>query len=48
MTRHDLPAGMIRAASISGPHEGYMPGFGNEATDQNGLPMKNWWVFLFY
>ena len=25
-----------------------MPGFGNEATDQNGLPMKNWWVFLFY
>ena len=30
MTTHDLPRGMIRAASIAGPHEGYMPGFGND------------------
>ncbi len=30
MTAHDLPQGMIRAASPGGPHEGYMPGFGND------------------
>ncbi|MCX8507719.1 MAG: homogentisate 1,2-dioxygenase, partial [Rhodobacteraceae bacterium] len=30
MTHHDLPKGMIRAASLAGPHEGYMPGFGND------------------
>ncbi|WEF24774.1 homogentisate 1,2-dioxygenase [Paracoccus sp. S3-43] len=30
MTRHDLPQGMIRAAATTGPHEGYMPGFGND------------------
>ncbi len=30
MTSHSLPKGMIRAASVAGPHEGYMPGFGND------------------
>ncbi|TMV82711.1 homogentisate 1,2-dioxygenase [Thioclava sp. BHET1] len=30
MTTHDLPRGMIRAASAPGPHQGYMPGFGND------------------
>lgn len=30
MTSLSLPQGMIRAASIAGPHEGYMPGFGND------------------
>ena len=30
MTVHDLPKGMIRAAIATGPHEGYMPGFGND------------------
>ncbi|MGR3376556.1 homogentisate 1,2-dioxygenase [Salipiger abyssi] len=30
MSRHDLPEGMIRAPGIAGPHEGYMPGFGND------------------
>jgi homogentisate 1,2-dioxygenase len=30
MTSHSLPKGMIRATSIAGPHEGYMPGFGND------------------
>ena len=30
MTRHDLPAGMIRATDTTGTHEGYMPGFGND------------------
>ena len=30
MTTQSLPRGMIRAASIPGPHEGYMPGFGND------------------
>ncbi|MFN3936295.1 MAG: homogentisate 1,2-dioxygenase [Gemmobacter sp.] len=30
MTTHTLPKGMIRAPSHSGPHEGYMPGFGND------------------
>lgn len=30
MTTHDLPLGMIRAPGTSGPHEGYMPGFGND------------------
>jgi len=30
MTRHDLPQGMVRAPSHTGPHEGYMPGWGND------------------
>lgn len=30
MTDLSLPRGMIRAPSVSGPHEGYMPGFGND------------------
>ena len=30
MNTHALPRGMVRAASIPGPHEGYMPGFGND------------------
>jgi homogentisate 1,2-dioxygenase len=30
MTSHSLPAGMVRAVSHIGPHEGYMPGFGND------------------
>ena len=30
MTVHDLPEGMIRAAVTTGPHAGYMPGFGND------------------
>ncbi|WJS86849.1 homogentisate 1,2-dioxygenase [Paracoccus sp. TOH] len=30
MTQHDLPRGMVRAAGPAGPHEGYMPGFGND------------------
>ena len=25
-----LPAGMTRAATVPGPHQGYMPGFGND------------------
>ena len=25
-----------------------MPGQANHAIDMNGMPMKNWWVFLFY
>jgi hypothetical protein len=25
-----------------------MPGYGNRCVDDNGQPMKNWWVFLFY
>lgn len=25
-----------------------MPGFGNNARDDDGKPMKNWWPFLFY
>lgn len=30
MTRHELPTGMIRATNVTGTHEGYMPGFGND------------------
>ena len=30
MALHDLPAGMIRAVGATGPHQGYMPGFGND------------------
>jgi homogentisate 1,2-dioxygenase len=30
MDGFDLPVGMTRAATNLGPHEGYMPGFGNE------------------
>ncbi|RCW87218.1 homogentisate 1,2-dioxygenase [Paracoccus lutimaris] len=30
MTKHDLPAGMIRATGTTGTHAGYMPGFGND------------------
>lgn len=30
MTTHSLPAGMVRAVTNLGPHEGYMPGFGND------------------
>lgn len=30
MIQDALPAGMVRAASLAGPHEGYMPGFGND------------------
>ena len=30
MTTHDLPRGMIRTASAPGPHQGCMPGFGND------------------
>ncbi|MEE3359942.1 MAG: homogentisate 1,2-dioxygenase [Pseudomonadota bacterium] len=30
MTRHELPVGMIRAPHVTGTHEGYMPGFGND------------------
>jgi homogentisate 1,2-dioxygenase len=30
MTTHSLPVGMVRAVSGPGPHEGYMPGFGND------------------
>jgi homogentisate 1,2-dioxygenase len=30
MNTQNLPRGMVRAASIAGPHEGYMPGFGND------------------
>ena len=30
MTTQDLPRGMIRATGATGPHEGYMPGFGND------------------
>jgi hypothetical protein len=25
-----------------------MPGLDNTALDDGGLPMKNWWPFLFY
>lgn len=25
-----------------------LPGLGNTALDEEGLPMKNWWPFLFY
>jgi hypothetical protein len=25
-----------------------MPGYGNKCVDDDGKPMKNWWVFLFY
>jgi len=25
-----------------------MPGLNNTCTDDDGLPMPNWWVFLFY
>jgi hypothetical protein len=27
---------------------GSMPGLGNTATDKQGAPMHNWWVYLFY
>lgn len=30
MTRQDVPDGLIRAADVTGPHVGYMPGFGND------------------
>ena len=30
MTDQGLPKGMIRARGTTGPHEGYMPGFGND------------------
>ncbi|CUH81241.1 homogentisate 1,2-dioxygenase [Tropicibacter naphthalenivorans] len=30
MTSQELPTGMIRATAKAGPHEGYMPGFGND------------------
>jgi homogentisate 1,2-dioxygenase len=30
MTKHALPQDMIRATGTTGPHEGYMPGFGND------------------
>ncbi|SMG33837.1 homogentisate 1,2-dioxygenase [Paracoccus sp. J56] len=30
MTRHPLPQGMTRATVITGTHDGYMPGFGND------------------
>lgn len=30
MTRHELPVGMIRAPHVTGTHDGYMPGFGND------------------
>jgi homogentisate 1,2-dioxygenase len=30
MTSHTLLNGMVRAASATGPNEGYMPGFGND------------------
>ena len=30
MTTHSLPRGMVRAPSLAGAHEGYMPGFGND------------------
>jgi len=30
MTSHNLPQGMVRAPSQPGPHEGYIPGFGND------------------
>ncbi len=30
MTEQSLPKGLIRAPSHPGPHEGYMPGFGND------------------
>ena len=30
MTKYELPNGMIRATGTTGPHEGYMPGFGND------------------
>jgi homogentisate 1,2-dioxygenase len=30
MTRHDLPEGMIRAATSLGVTDGYMPGWGND------------------
>jgi homogentisate 1,2-dioxygenase len=30
MTRQELAHGMVRAPSQPGPHEGYMPGFGND------------------
>ena len=26
----------------------HMPGLGNTALDDEGLPMKNWWPYLFY
>jgi len=30
MSSHELPQGMIRATDVNGPHDGYMPGFGND------------------
>ncbi len=24
------------------------PGYGNQAKDADGAPMKNWWPFMFY
>ena len=30
MNRQTTPREMVQAASIAGPHEGYMPGFGND------------------
>ncbi len=30
MTTHALPTGMVRAATVNGTIEGYMPGFGND------------------
>lgn len=30
MNTHSLPKHMVQAPSLPGPHEGYMPGFGND------------------
>ena len=30
MTKHTVPTRMQKAPSLTGPHEGYMPGFGND------------------
>ena len=30
MTHHALPAGMVRAVTNKGVHEGYLPGFAND------------------
>jgi len=48
----DLPAALPGSADCGGGWQVYLrqniPGLANRARDTGGLPMKNWWPFLFY
>ncbi len=51
-TALDLPAPLPDATDCGGGWQVYLrqsvPGLGNHAHDASGLPMKNWWPFMFY